>query len=93
MIVSEKALGSWLSQVTTGHGAAVIVGTIASVLSGSVAWPAALPMLLGGVVLTIWPEQTKLASQASDALASAEKVATAAIALESAAPKNTSTVP
>ena len=86
MIVSEKALGQWLGQVTTGHGAAVIAGTLGSVLTGSMTWPVAIPALVAGLVLTIWPEQRAMAQQASDAVKAAEIVTQAAIALETAKP-------
>lgn len=56
MIVSQKALGTWFSQVTTGHGAAVIAGTVGSVLMGTLSWPAAIPALVAGVILAVWPE-------------------------------------
>ena len=81
MIVSANALGRWVGQVTTGHGFAVVAGAVTSVLTGAISWPMAVPALIGGGILMLWPEQTGVASQAQTAAALTEKVAQAIVSL------------
>lgn len=81
MIVSASTLGRWMGQVTTGHGFAVVAGTVTSVLTGAVSWPMAIPALIGGGILMLWPEQTGVANQAQTAAALTEKVAQAIVSL------------
>ncbi len=50
----------WLSQVTTGHGCMVIVSTMVAFLSGTISWPAAVPLLVAGIVGLLWPENKNL---------------------------------
>ena len=64
-----NAIEAWARQVTTGQGGATLLGTILAVFSGSISWTTAAPMLLGGIVLVLWPEKTGLS-------AAAEKLAT-----------------
>ena len=49
-------LKSWAGQVTTGHGVMVLSGVLLSVLSGSMSWISAAPLLVAGVIGLIWPE-------------------------------------
>jgi len=38
----------------------LLAGTLLSVLTGSVSWAAATPLLVAGVIGLIWPENTAL---------------------------------
>ena len=55
-----NSLKSWLGEVTTGHGVMVLSGTLLSVLSGTMTWATAAPLLTAGVIGLIWPENTAL---------------------------------
>ena len=55
-------LSDWFGQTTTGAGFATLLGAASSVASGSVTWQHALPLIVGGVVGLVWPENTKLQS-------------------------------
>ena|GEM_PF-1318094 len=65
---------SWIGQVTTGHGAMVIVPTLLAVLSGTMSWQIAFPLLVAGTVGLIWPENTVLQSAAQTAASDLEKI-------------------
>ena len=65
---------TWIGQVTTGHGAMVIVPTLLAVLSGTMTWQIAFPLLIAGTVGLIWPENTVLQGAAQTAAADLEKI-------------------
>lgn len=58
-------LEAWFGQVTTGHGVSLIGGILLAVVSGQMSWSAAVPALVGGVVLMLWPENTSLSAAVS----------------------------
>jgi hypothetical protein len=62
-----NSLKTWFAQVTTGHGFMIIGSTLLGVLSGSVSWPVAAPLLVAGAIGLAWPENMALqsASQAA----------------------------
>lgn len=66
--MNPSALKSWLQQSTTGAGFAAIFGTLAAASSGQITWHHAIPLLVGGAVGLIWPEN-KVAQQESSTLA------------------------
>ena len=51
-------LKSWLGEVTTCHGVAVLASTLLAALSGTTTWDGAAPFLTAGVIGLIWPEAT-----------------------------------
>ena len=57
-----KSLKIWFGQVTTGHGVMIIGSTLLGVLSGSVSWPIAAPLLVAGATGLVWPENMALQS-------------------------------
>ena len=63
----NKSLMSWFGQVTTGHGMMVLAPTLLSVLSGTMNWTTATPLLVAGAVGLAWPENTALQSSARSA--------------------------
>ena len=60
----SNPLKSWLGEITTGHGVMIIAGTLLSVLTGSVTWAGAAPLLAAGVVGLVWPENSALQTAA-----------------------------
>lgn len=56
----NKNTKTWIGQVTTGHGFMVIAPTLLAVLSGTMSWTIAFPLLVAGVVGLVWPENTRL---------------------------------
>jgi len=67
----------WLGQVTTAHGAMVLGPTLLAIASGSMSWQAALPLLAGGAIGLLWPENKPLASAAQAATADIAAAVTA----------------
>jgi hypothetical protein len=65
----ENSLKSLWGQVTTGHGAAAIMGVLTAVYTGQMSWPTAIPTLIGAAFLVAYPEN-------APASAAAAKVAT-----------------
>lgn len=63
---------NWFGQATTGAGFATLLGAASSVASGAVTWQHALPLIVGGVVGLVWPENTKLQSSVGTATSSVE---------------------
>jgi hypothetical protein len=63
----NESLKSWLGEVTTGHGVAVLASTLLAVLSGTTTWAAAAPFLLAGLIGLVWPENTALQTAAQAA--------------------------
>jgi hypothetical protein len=55
-----NSLKTWFGEVTTGHGAMVLSGTLLAVLSGGMTWAGAAPLLVAGVIGLIWPENNAL---------------------------------
>lgn len=53
---------TWLGQVTTGHGFMILGPTLLAVLSGTMTWQTAVPLLVAGAVGLLWPENTKLSA-------------------------------
>lgn len=54
----------WLGQVTTGHGFMILGSTITAAATGQMPWSMAAPLIAGGVVGLVWPENTKLVADA-----------------------------
>ena len=63
---------AWLGQATTGHGAAILLGTGAAAGAGFLSVEKAVPLLIYGGVLAIWPERTAFAQDAMDVATSIE---------------------
>jgi hypothetical protein len=55
---------AWLGQSTTGQGIGGMLGILAAVSSGQMTWQAAIPLLVGAVILIIWPQNKSLAQSA-----------------------------
>lgn len=47
----------WMGEVTTGHGAMILVPTLLAVASDAMTWETAAPLLAAGVIGLIWPER------------------------------------
>jgi hypothetical protein len=73
----NKSLKSWFGQVTTAHGIMVLAPTLLSVLSGTLKWSSATPLLVAGAVGLAWPENTALQASAQSAAADLANVAAA----------------
>lgn len=71
-----NAISNWAGQVTTGHGAMVLVGTLLACLHGDMTWAAGSPLLAAGFIGVIWPENTGLAAQASKIASDAQPLLT-----------------
>jgi len=56
------SFSTWISEVTTGHGAMILGPTLLAVSSGTMSWPTAVPFLAAGVIGLLWPENTALKS-------------------------------
>src|SRR5882762_5555618 len=69
-----NSLKTWVAQVTTGHGFMIIAPTLLGVLSGSVSWPVAAPLLVAGAIGLVWPENTALQSASQAAAADVVKM-------------------
>lgn len=67
----------WFGQATTGAGFATLLGAASSVASGAVTWQHALPLIVGGVVGLVWPENTNLQSAVGSAASSVESILSA----------------
>jgi hypothetical protein len=74
--MTTNSIATWAGQVTTGHGAMVLVGTLLACLHGDMTWAAATPLLAGSVVGLLWPENTTLAAAAQKWGADAQPLAT-----------------
>lgn len=57
--MNAKSLGQWFGEATTGHGAAVVLGTLLAVANGAASWQTAIPALAAGLVGIVWPETPK----------------------------------
>lgn len=68
---------NWFGQATTGAGFATLLGAASSIASGAVTWQHALPLIVGGVVGLVWPENTKLQSSISTTASDVETVLSA----------------
>jgi|WetSurMetagenome_2_1015567.scaffolds.fasta_scaffold13380_6 hypothetical protein len=55
------------SQVTTGTGVSAILAAVTAVASGQLTWTQAAPVIVGGVVAIIWPENKPLQSASQSA--------------------------
>jgi hypothetical protein len=81
-------LKTWFGQVTTGHGATAIGSALLGVATGTLSWQTAIPLLAGGIILLLWPENSNLATQvqaiATSAVAAAPTVLADTRALEKA---------
>jgi hypothetical protein len=55
-----NSLKTWFGEVTTGHGAMVLSGSLLAVFSGGMTWAGAAPLLVAGVIGLIWPENNAL---------------------------------
>lgn len=71
-----NAISNWAGQVTTGHGAMVLVGTLLACLHGDMTWAAGSPLLAAGFIGVIWPENTGLAAQAGKIASDAQPLLT-----------------
>ncbi|HEY8289402.1 MAG TPA: hypothetical protein VIG49_09050 [Acetobacteraceae bacterium] len=67
----------WFGQITTAHGAMVLGPTLLAIASGSMSWQAALPLLAGGTIGLLWPENKPLAGATQTAVADISAVAAA----------------
>lgn len=63
---------TWIGQVTTGHGFMVLAPTLLAVLSGTMSWTVAFPLLVAGIVGLAWPEKTALKDTAQTVAADLE---------------------
>jgi hypothetical protein len=68
---------AWVRQVTTGHGVAVLGPTLLAVGTGQMTWLQALPLLVGGIALVLWPENTALQVAVKATVTDVEAVAAA----------------
>lgn len=85
-------LSDWFGQATTGAGFATLLGAASSIASGAVTWQHALPLIVGGVVGLVWPENTKLQSGIGAAASDVETILSALqTGSQSAAGGNSST--
>ena len=64
----------WIGQVTTGHGFMVLAPTFLAMLSGTMTWNVAFPLLAAAIVGLVWPENTGLKDAAQTVAADLEKV-------------------
>jgi hypothetical protein len=53
-----EKFNAWRRQPTTVAGFAVILGVISGVLSHQMSWAAAIPVLVGGIVSMILPDNS-----------------------------------
>ncbi len=65
---------AWIGQVTTGHGFMVLAPTLMAVMSGTMSWTSAIPLLIAGAIGLLWPENTPLQDAAKTAATDLEKV-------------------
>ncbi len=49
-------LRAWLRQPTTVAGISAVIGTISAMLMGQLAWPQAVPLLVGSAVSMLLPD-------------------------------------
>ncbi len=47
----------WMGEITTGHGAMILVPTLLALASEAMTWETAAPLLAAGVIGLIWPER------------------------------------
>jgi hypothetical protein len=66
-VVVSFSFTNWLGQVTTGHGAMILGSTAIAVVSGSMAWQTAVPLVAAGIIGALWPENTRLQDAARTA--------------------------
>lgn len=64
MVLKPETVGKWLQQVTTGHGFATAAATIAGMLTGTINPYSGIPVLIGSLILILWPENQNLSSNA-----------------------------
>ena len=57
MALNWTSIEDWLRQPTTILGVATIAGTIAEGVNRELSWAAAAPVIAGGLVAIVWPEQ------------------------------------
>lgn len=50
---------AWLHQVTTGHGAMILGPSLLALVSGTMSWDVALPLIAAGLLGLIWPEAAR----------------------------------
>jgi hypothetical protein len=65
---------TWIGQVTTGHGFMVLAPTVLAVLSGTMSWENAIPLLVASAVGLLWPENAQMADAAKTAATDLEKI-------------------
>ena len=65
---------TWIGQVTTGHGFMVLAPTVLAMLSGTMTWNVAFPLLTAAIIGLVWPENTGLKDAAQTVAADLEKV-------------------
>ncbi len=65
---------TWIGQVTTGHGFMVLAPTLLAVLSGTMSWTVAFPLLVASAIGLAWPENAALKDAAQTAAADLEKI-------------------
>ncbi len=53
----NKLPRDWMGEITTGHGAMILVPTLLAVASEAMTWETAAPLLVAGVIGLIWPER------------------------------------
>lgn len=68
------AIRKWIGQSTTGHGFAVVAGTVITALQGTISWTVAAPLIVGGVIGMLWPENTPLQTTATTLATEAVKL-------------------
>ena len=64
----------WLGQSTTGTGLSALFAYLVAVASGSMTWVQAMPLLVGGLVGLVWPEDAGLKSAAQETTISIERL-------------------
>ena len=70
--MEPNAIGAWLRQSTTGQGATVLLGTLLAYSQGAMTLQQAIPAIVGGSVLVIWPQNQALAAAAKTTAADLE---------------------
>ncbi len=65
---------TWARQSTTGAGVATLFACLGAVASGSMTWTQAIPLLVGGIVGVLWPENENLGTSAASTVASVEQL-------------------
>jgi len=89
---------NWVHQVTTGQGAMILGPSLLALLSGTMSWDVALPLIVAGLLGLIWPESArgelgKIATAEVDAVIAAYKAGLAHTGSDGSATAATVAVP